>query len=100
MHKKAEVLRGGEITRSVDDIAFVVEKCCLRGVGCREASTTCAMLNNFQSIMLNVYYTGFVRMLDKQVGETDKSISLAQMFASGETLRFAPGYSIANTSKW
>eukprot|EP00826_Nyctotherus_ovalis_P005035 TRINITY_DN11128_c0_g1_i9.p1 TRINITY_DN11128_c0_g1~~TRINITY_DN11128_c0_g1_i9.p1 ORF type:complete len:179 (+),score=4.40 TRINITY_DN11128_c0_g1_i9:404-940(+) len=57
------------------------------------------MLNNFQSIMLNVYYTGFGRILDKQVGETDKSISLAQMFASGETLRFAPGYSVANTSK-
>ena len=91
-------MRGGEITRSVDDIAFVIEKCCIRGVGCREASTTCAMLNNFQSIMVNVYYSGFARILDKQVGDTSKSISLANMFASGDTLRFAQGYSIANTS--
>lgn len=97
MYKSNEVLRGGEITRAVDDIAFVVEKCCIRGITCKEISTTCAMLNNFQSIMLSFYFTGFVRMLDRQVGDVDKGISIGQIFGSGESIKFAPGYFLANT---
>lgn len=90
------MLRGAEITQSVDDIAFVVEKCCLRGVGCKEISTACAMLNNFQNIMLNVYYAGFSRIFDKQLENPDKSVSIAQMFVSGETVKLTNINTIPN----
>ncbi len=29
VYRKGEVLRGGEVTQPVDDIFFVIEKCCV-----------------------------------------------------------------------
>ncbi len=69
----------------------------MRGVGSKEISTACAMMNNLQNIMLNIYLNSFSKMLEKQLEDPEKAVSLAQMFGAGESLRLSPTPTVSNT---